>query len=77
MEFLKFTQNLHKFLSQLPEKQNNEKNDQIEIVYLCLTQIVTCIKHMENTIKLEEEQQAAISVKILKKKLIKKAYFRV
>ncbi|XP_065368141.1 serendipity locus protein alpha [Calliphora vicina] len=60
-EFLKFSKNLHIFLSQLQEKHKYDKNDQVEIIYLCLTQIVTCIKHMENTIKAEEQLGAAIS----------------
>ncbi|KAM7345398.1 spitting Image isoform 1-T1 [Cochliomyia hominivorax] len=62
LEFLKFTQSLHRFLALLQqETQQKDKNDQIEIVYLCLTQIITCVRHMENTINAEEQIQAAIS----------------
>ncbi|XP_037821662.1 serendipity locus protein alpha isoform X1 [Lucilia sericata] len=63
LEFLKFSQNLHTFLSRVQEQKKYDKNhEQIEIVYLCLTQIMTCIKHLENTLKAEERQGAAISV---------------
>lgn len=60
-EFLQFSQYLHTFLAAYHEKQTTEVGDQVDIIYLCLTQIVTCIKHMEKTIKAEDKQGTAIS----------------
>ncbi|XP_005179628.2 serendipity locus protein alpha [Musca domestica] len=51
LEFLRLSEDLQKFLS---KHSNGYPNDQIETIYLCLTQIVTCIRNMERTIKTEE-----------------------
>ncbi|XP_055914880.1 serendipity locus protein alpha [Eupeodes corollae] len=56
-ELIKFANILHKFL--IFECCKND--DVIETMFLCLTQINTCIRHMELTIKSEESGGRAIS----------------
>ncbi|XP_075168464.1 spitting Image [Haematobia irritans] len=53
MEFLKLSEELHGFLDQIKGEQTKNHT---EIVYLCLTQIITCIKNMERTFKSEQKQ---------------------
>ncbi|XP_073847368.1 serendipity locus protein alpha-like isoform X1 [Musca autumnalis] len=51
LEFLKLSEGLQKFIHQ---HNDGQRHDQIEVIYLCLTQIVTCIRNIERTIKTEE-----------------------
>ncbi|XP_037954204.1 serendipity locus protein alpha-like isoform X1 [Teleopsis dalmanni] len=60
-EFLEFSNNLHHFITKEIEKDFIEASEDFEIIFLCLTQIITCIKHLERTIKAEEVSGSAIS----------------
>ncbi|XP_061400002.1 serendipity locus protein alpha [Musca vetustissima] len=50
LEFLRLSEGLQRFLL---KNNNGQRYDQIDIIYLCLTQIVTCIRNMERAIKTE------------------------
>lgn len=58
LEFLKLSEELHRFLSLI----NDQHSQQVEIIHLILTQILTCVKNMERTIKVEEAQGMIIQV---------------